>query len=207
MSGGHTLSPLHRLVWSRLWHVVAQHLVSAACHTGVCRICAMPVLCPWLPLHVEFARCGAKIAQRLWRPLSRPPPPQRHADSDVAMYAVDTLRQLAAKLLDRAELTRFTSQGEALRPFAVVLRHCDAPAVRELAVACVAHAASSHPRGLGSGWRSVLEALSVAVGDEEEAVVAQALDALQVGWQGVVCGQEGRACEQCGVGGGSMGGP
>lgn len=23
-----------RLVWSRLWHVVAQHLVSAACHTG-----------------------------------------------------------------------------------------------------------------------------------------------------------------------------
>ncbi|EFN53507.1 hypothetical protein CHLNCDRAFT_13798, partial [Chlorella variabilis] len=60
-----------RLVWSRLWSVVAQHLVSAACHT----------------------------------------------DAYVAMYAVDALRQLAAKLLDRAELARFTHQGEALRPF------------------------------------------------------------------------------------------
>lgn len=39
------------------------------------------------------------------------------------MYAVDALRQLVAKLLDRAELARFTHQGEALRPFAAVLRH------------------------------------------------------------------------------------
>ena len=62
-----------------------------------------------------------------------------------------------------------------------MLRHSDSPAVRELAVACVAHASSSHPRGLGSGWRSVLEALAVAAGDEEATVVTQALDALQVG--------------------------
>ena len=31
-------------------------------------------------------------------------------------------------------------QGEALRPFASILRHSDSAAVRELAVACVAHA-------------------------------------------------------------------
>lgn len=42
------------------------------------------------------------------------------------MYAVDALRQLVAKLLDRAELARFTHQGEALRPFAAVLRHSGA---------------------------------------------------------------------------------
>lgn len=46
----------------------------------------------------------------------------------MATYAVDALRQLAAKLLDRAELARFTHQGEALRPFAAVLRHSGAPA-------------------------------------------------------------------------------
>lgn len=33
------------------------------------------------------------------------------ADPDVAMYAVDTLRQLAHKLLARAELARFTTQA------------------------------------------------------------------------------------------------
>ena len=101
------------------------------------------------------------------------------ADAYVAMYAVDALRQLAAKLLDRAELARFTHQGEALRPFAAVLRHSDSPAVRELAVACVAHAVSAHPRGLGSGWRSVLEALTLAARDASPTVVGQALDALQ----------------------------
>jgi len=42
-----------------------------------------------------------------------------------------------------------------------VLRTCDAPTVRESAVRCVVHAIAAHPRGLGSGWRSVLEALQV----------------------------------------------
>lgn len=28
--------PRIRLVWARLWTLVAQHLVSAACHTGAC---------------------------------------------------------------------------------------------------------------------------------------------------------------------------
>ena len=42
-----------------------------------------------------------------------------------------------------------------------VLRTCDSPAVRESAVRCVVHAIAAHPRGLGSGWRSVLEALQV----------------------------------------------
>lgn len=164
------------------------------------------------------------------------------------MYAVDALRQLAAKLLARAELARFTHQGEALRPFAAVLRHsgkrirgaeteasgwvvgpvggrrerlvggldpappasrsqaggafcsapitliccpsscklslmttphiADSPAVRELAAACVAHAVTAHPRGLGSGWRAVLEALSLAARDSSSAVAGQAADAL-----------------------------
>ena len=54
-------------------------------------------------------------------------------------------------------------QDEALRPFVTVLRTCDAPTVREAAVRCVVHAIAAHPRGLGSGWRSVLEALQVAL--------------------------------------------
>lgn len=55
----------------------------------------------------------------------------------VALYAVDSLRQLVAKLLARAELERFTYQEEALRPFVAVLRQCDEACVRELAVQCV----------------------------------------------------------------------
>lgn len=55
----------------------------------------------------------------------------------VALYAVDSLRQLVAKLLVRAELEHFTHQEDALRPFVAVLRQCDEACVRELAVQCV----------------------------------------------------------------------
>lgn len=77
-----------------------------------------------------------------------------HANSKVAAYAVDALRQLVAKLLvraERAELTSFTYQDEALRPFVAVLKHCDSAAVREQTVQCIAQAITAHPRGLGSG--------------------------------------------------------
>lgn len=72
-----------------------------------------------------------------------------------------------------------------------MLRHCDGPGVREFAVRCIAGAITAHPRGLGSGWRSLLQALTIAASDHNAAVVNQALDALQPvvealyrGWQG-----------------------
>ena len=42
-------------------------------------------------------------------------------------------------------------QDEALRTFVQVLRHCDSPVVRELAVQCIGQAIKMHPKALGSG--------------------------------------------------------
>ncbi|KAF6256772.1 hypothetical protein COO60DRAFT_1627056 [Scenedesmus sp. NREL 46B-D3] len=123
-----------RLVWGKLWAVIAAQLVGASCH------------------------------------------PHRR----VALYAVDALRQLAAKLLARAELEHFTHQEEALRPFVAVLRQCDEASVRELAVQCVMQAVASHPRGLGSGWRMVILALRLGAADPAPPVMAQAQEALAV---------------------------
>lgn len=72
----------------------------------------------------------------------------------VASFAVTALRQLAAKLLvraDRADLTSFSHQDEALRPFVSVLKHCESAAVREQVVHSIAQTITAHPRGLGSG--------------------------------------------------------
>ncbi|WIA18888.1 hypothetical protein OEZ85_003561 [Tetradesmus obliquus] len=115
-----------RLVWHKLWAVIAAQLVGASCH------------------------------------------PHRR----VALYAVDSLRQLVAKLLARAELEHFTHQEEALRPFVAVLRQCDEACVRELAVQCVMQAVASHPRGLGSGWRMVILALRLGAADPSPAQLA-----------------------------------
>jgi Sec7-like guanine-nucleotide exchange factor len=45
-----------------------------------------------------------------------------HPNLGVAMYAVDSLRQLSAKFLERDELTAFTFQTDFLRPFVVAMR-------------------------------------------------------------------------------------
>lgn len=143
-----------RLVWGRIWSIVSQHLVSAACHH----------------------------------------------DMDVAMYAVDALRQLAAKLLSASKssgtelLTNFTRQGEVLRPFSSVLRHSDSSEVKELAIACVSQAVAAHAPQLGNfGWRSAIEALAVAAGDPEPAVVAQALSAMHLVFEALFS-PEGHSC-------------
>ncbi|GMH39854.1 hypothetical protein BSKO_07758 [Bryopsis sp. KO-2023] len=103
-----------------------------------------------------------------------------HPDQTVAMYAVDSLRQLVGKLLARAELATFTTQGDTLRPFVMVLKHCSSVVVRELTVQCIDQAMTAHSRRLGSGWVQVLEALSVAATDAASSVVQQCLDTLQL---------------------------
>jgi hypothetical protein len=54
----------------------------------------------------------------------------------VAMYAVDSLRQLAMKFLERDELANYTFQNDFLRPFVVVMRQSQVGWLRD-AVAVV----------------------------------------------------------------------
>lgn len=140
-----------RLVWQRLWTVVSQHLVSAAC-------------------------CS---------------------DTYVAMFAVDSLRQLADKLLCRVELAGFASQGEAIRPLGSVLRCSDAVAVRELAIACVAHVVDSHADRIVGGWWAVIDALGVAAADSSPEVLALAIDVMDPVFKALYSDVEGMARHEC----------
>ena len=45
-----------------------------------------------------------------------------HWNLAVAMYGVDSLRQLAIKFLERDELANYTFQNDFLRPFVVIMR-------------------------------------------------------------------------------------
>ncbi|KAG1671976.1 hypothetical protein FOA52_013348 [Chlamydomonas sp. UWO 241] len=103
-----------------------------------------------------------------------------HAAPSVAQYSVNALFGLSAQLLARAAagLAHFTQQEEALRPFVSVLRVCDEPEIRRLAVRCAVGAAGKHVTGLGSGWRTMLELLRRGGCDPNSGVVTEALAAL-----------------------------
>ncbi|KAJ9527457.1 hypothetical protein QJQ45_025726 [Haematococcus lacustris] len=103
-----------------------------------------------------------------------------HPSQGVALFAVDALRGVAARLLARTELVHFRAQQEALRPFVSVLRQSDDPAVRRAVVTTVGQLLSLHARrGLGSGWRTLMELLIRAVGDPVPGIAALGLEVLQ----------------------------
>ena len=55
----------------------------------------------------------------------------------VAMLAVDSLRQLAMKFLARDELANYQFQNDFLKPFVVVMRQSPNVEIRELIIRCV----------------------------------------------------------------------
>ena len=59
------------------------------------------------------------------------------------MYAIDSLRQIAIKYLERAELANFTFQNDILKPFVVIMRSSKNPAIRALIVDCIVQVINS----------------------------------------------------------------
>lgn len=53
------------------------------------------------------------------------------------MYAIDSLRQLGMKYLERAELANFTFQNDILKPFVVLMRNSQSESIRSLIVDCI----------------------------------------------------------------------
>lgn len=73
----------------------------------------------------------------------------------VALFVMDSLRQLAMKFLEREELANYNFQNEFLRPFVIVMQKSNAPEVRELIVRCVSQMVLSRVNNIKSGWKGV----------------------------------------------------
>lgn len=62
-----------------------------------------------------------------------------HQNLNIAIYAVDSLRQLAMKFLERDELANYSFQNDFMKPFVIVMRQSKAVEIRELIIRCVQH--------------------------------------------------------------------
>ncbi|XP_062190117.1 brefeldin A-inhibited guanine nucleotide-exchange protein 5-like [Phragmites australis] len=119
-----------RLVWARIWSVLAQHFIAAGSH------------------HEE----------------------------KVAMYAIDSLRQLGMKYLERAELNNFTFQNDILKPFVILMRNSHNKKIRGLIVDCIVQLIKSKVGSIKSGWRCVFMIFTAAADDEDESIVESAFE-------------------------------
>lgn len=81
------------------------------------------------------------------------------------MYAVDSLRQLAMKFLERDELANYTFQNDFLKPFVVVMRQSKAVEIRELIIRCVSQMVLARVSNVKSGWKSMFMVFTTAAGN------------------------------------------
>lgn len=122
-----------RLVWNRIWAVLADFFTTVGCHESLA----------------------------------------------VAMYSVDSLRQLAMKFLERDELANYTFQNDFLRPFVSLVRHSKSSEIRELVIRCVSQMVLARVANIKSGWKSVFMVFTTVAADESPHVVRLAFDTVE----------------------------
>lgn len=73
----------------------------------------------------------------------------------IAIFAMDSLRQLSMKFLEREELANYNFQNEFMTPFVIVMRRSNDVEIRELIIRCVSQMVLSRVNNVKSGWKSM----------------------------------------------------
>ncbi|KAK9742843.1 hypothetical protein RND81_03G200100 [Saponaria officinalis] len=122
-----------RLVWSSIWHVLADFFVTIGCSENL----------------------------------------------SIAIFAMDSLRQLSMKFLEREELANYNFQNEFMKPFVVVMRKSSAVEIRELIIRCVSQMVLSRVNNVKSGWKSMFMVFTTAAYDEHKSIVLLAFEIME----------------------------
>jgi hypothetical protein len=85
---------------------------------------------------------------------------------EISFFAVDSLRQLATKFIEKGELTHFHFQKDFLRPFEHIMKNNKCGAVRDMVVRCVANIVHSQALNIKSGWTNIFSVFHIAAGDQ-----------------------------------------
>eukprot|EP01052_Picozoa_sp_SAG31_P030726 SAG31_NODE_3177_length_4584_cov_10.428999_2_plen_1047_part_00 len=99
-----------------------------------------------------------------------------HDNRECAMFAIDSLRQLAYKFLEKDELSNFNFQSEFLLPFEHIVGSSKSVRIRELVICCVDQMIQARTQNLKSGWKGSLNTLQVAAADADEMIVNLAFE-------------------------------
>jgi Sec7-like guanine-nucleotide exchange factor len=97
----------------------------------------------------------------------------------VAMFVVDSLRQLAMKFLQRDELGNFNFQRDFLKPFEVIAAQTKRSEIHELIIASLGQMIDARARNIMSGWKIVLNTLGRCGNDMNRGVVLSAAAVLE----------------------------
>lgn len=94
-----------------------------------------------------------------------------NANEEIAFFALDSLRQLSMKFIEKGEFTNFRFQKDFLRPFEHIMKKNHSLAIRDMVVRCVAQMVNSQSLNIKSGWKNIFSVFHLAAGDHDESIV------------------------------------
>ncbi|GAB0091817.1 brefeldin A-inhibited guanine nucleotide-exchange protein 1 [Sergentomyia squamirostris] len=94
-----------------------------------------------------------------------------NTNEEIAFFALDSLRQLSMKFIEKGEFTNFRFQKDFLRPFEHIMKKNQSPAIRDMVVRCLAQMVNSRAHNIKSGWKNIFSVFHLAAGDHDEAIV------------------------------------
>ncbi|KAL0425869.1 UNVERIFIED_CONTAM: Brefeldin A-inhibited guanine nucleotide-exchange protein 2 [Sesamum radiatum] len=97
----------------------------------------------------------------------------------IAIFAMDSLRQLSMKFLEREELANYNFQNEFMKPFVIVMRKSGAVEIRELIIRCVSQMVLSRVNNIKSGWKSMFMVFTTAAYDDHKNIVLLAFEIIE----------------------------
>lgn len=97
-----------------------------------------------------------------------------HTNEEVSIFAIDSLRQLAMKFIEKGEFSNFRFQKDFLRPFECIMQQNNSVSIRDMVVRCICQMVSSQAENIKSGWKNIFNILRMAVWDEEQTIVVLA---------------------------------
>lgn len=97
-----------------------------------------------------------------------------NSNEEIAFFALDSLRQLSMKFIEKGEFANFRFQKDFLRPFEHIMKKNSSPAIRDMVVRCVAQMVNSQAPNIRSGWKNIFSVFHLAASDQDEAIVEMA---------------------------------
>ncbi|KAG1705092.1 Brefeldin A-inhibited guanine nucleotide-exchange protein 1 [Nymphon striatum] len=92
-------------------------------------------------------------------------------NEEIAFFAVDSLRQLSMKFIEKGEFANFRFQKDFLRPFEHIMKRNRSPTIRDMVVRCVAQMVNSQAVNIKSGWKNIFSVFHYAASDHDEGIV------------------------------------
>ncbi|KAF5102641.1 hypothetical protein D0Z03_000386 [Geotrichum reessii] len=99
-----------------------------------------------------------------------------HENTNVAFFALDSLRQLSIRFFDLEELSHFKFQKDFLEPFEYVMAHNKNTQAKDMVIQCLQQMILAKSERIKSGWRTMFATFSVAAKQPYASIVNETFD-------------------------------